>query len=295
MSLKDLVANRKPPAVSFEFSPPKTGEAEENLWRCIRRLEPLRPSFVSVTYGAGGSTRERTHATVKRIVDETALKPAAHLTCVAHTRGEIEEIVRGYWDGGIRHLVALRGDMPGAAGSPYRAHPDGYSSTPALIAGLLRIAPFEISCSAYPEKHPDSVSLDHDIELLKAKVGAGASRALTQFGFDSDVLARFRDRAAKAGIAVPIVPGVIPTTGIKGVNRMAATAGATVPEWLNRLYEGLDGDVDSRRIIAAAVLAEQVQELRERGFEEFHFYTLNQADLTYAACRMLGLGPRDQS
>lgn len=295
MSLKDLVAKGKPPTVSFEFSPPKTAEAEENLWRCIRRLEPLRPSFVSVTYGAGGSTRERTHATVKRIVDETTLKPAAHLTCVAHSRDEIADIVHGYWDGGIRHLVALRGDMPGAAGSCYQAHPGGYSSTPELIEGLLKIAPFEISCSAYPEKHPDSPSLDHDIELLKAKVGAGASRALTQFGFDSDVLARFRDCAVKAGINVPIVPGLIPTTGIKGVNRMAATAGATVPEWLNRLYEGLDGDVDSRRIIAAAVLAEQVQELRERGFEEFHFYTLNQADLTYAACRMLGLVPKDPS
>jgi methylenetetrahydrofolate reductase (NADPH) len=295
MSLRDLVANNKPPAVSFEFSPPKTAEAEENLWRCIRRLEPLQPSFVSVTYGAGGSTRERTHATVKRIVDETTLKPAAHLTCVAHSRDEIADIVRGYWNGGIRHLVALRGDMPGAAGSSYQAHPEGYASTPELIEGLLKIAPFEISCSAYPEKHPDSASLDHDIDLLKAKVGAGASRALTQFGFDSDVLARFRDRAAGAGIDIPIVPGLIPTTGIKGVNRMAATAGATVPDWLNRLYEGLDGDVDSRRIIAAAVLAEQVQELRERGFEEFHFYTLNQADLTYAACRMLGLVPKDPS
>lgn len=295
MSLRDLVAKGAAPTVSFEFSPPKTQEAEEKLWQCIRRLEPLQPSFVSVTYGAGGSTRERTHATVKRIVDETALKPAAHLTCVAHTKAEIEDIVRGYWDSGIRHLVALRGDMPGAAGAPYCAHPQGYASTPELIAGLKQIAPFEISCSAYPEKHPDSASIDHDVDLLKAKVDAGASRALTQFGFDSDVLARFRDRAARAGVTVPIVPGLIPTTGIKGVNRMAATAGASVPEWLNKLYEGLDGDVDSRRIIAAAVLAEQVQELRERGFEEFHFYTLNQADLTYAACRMLGLAPKDLS
>lgn len=295
MSLRDLVAKGAAPTVSFEFSPPKTPEAEDKLWQCIRRLEPLQPSFVSVTYGAGGSTRERTHATVKRIVDETTLKPAAHLTCVAHSRGEIEEIVRGYWDSGIRHLVALRGDMPGAMGAPYEAHPEGYASTPELIEGLLKIAPFEISCSAYPEKHPDSASIEHDVELLKAKVGAGAKRALTQFGFDSDVLARFRDRAAKAGVDVPIVPGIIPTTGIKGVNRMAASAGASVPEWLNQLYDGLDGDVDSRRIIAAAVLAEQVQELRERGFEEFHFYTLNQADLTFAACRMLGISPKELS
>jgi len=294
MSLRHLVSDRRPLTVSFEFSPPKTPEAEENLWRCIKRLEPLQPSFVSVTYGAGGSTRERTHATVKRIVDETTLKPAAHLTCVAHTQGEIEDIVRGYWDAGIKHLVALRGDMPGGAG-PYQAHPGGYASTPALIEGLLKIAPFEISVSAYPEKHPDSASLDHDVELLKAKVGAGAKRALTQFGFDNDALARFRDRAAKAGVDVPIVPGLIPTTGIKGIHRMAATAGASVPEWLNALYDGLDGDVDSRRIIAAAVLAEQVQELRAHGFEEFHFYTLNQADLTYAACRMLGLKTKDLS
>jgi methylenetetrahydrofolate reductase (NADPH) len=293
MSLRDLVSNTKPLTVSFEFSPPKTDEAEEKLWQCIRRLEPLQPSFVSVTYGAGGSTRERTHATVKRIVDETSLKPAAHLTCVAHSKGEIEDIVRGYWDGGIRHLVALRGDMPGAMGAPYQAHPQGYASTPDLIEGLKKLAPFEISCSAYPEKHPDSASIDHDVELLKAKVGAGASRALTQFGFDSEILARFRDKAAKAGINVPIVPGLIPTTGIKGVNKMAATAGASVPEWLNKLYEGLSDDVDSRRIIAAAVLAEQVQELRALGFEEFHFYTLNQADLTYAACRMLGLSPKE--
>ncbi|HEY1708781.1 MAG TPA: methylenetetrahydrofolate reductase [Rhizomicrobium sp.] len=294
MTLRDLVFDPRPITVSFEFSPPKTDEAEEQLWRCIRRLEPLEPTFVSVTYGAGGSTRERTHATVKRIVDETSLKPAAHLTCVAHSRHEIEEIVSAYWDAGIRHIVALRGDMPGMSG-PYQAHPLGYASTPELIEGLKKIAPFEISVSAYPEKHPDSASIDHDVELLKAKVDAGACRALTQFGFHSDVVARFRDRAVKAGIPVPIIPGLIPTTGIKGVNRMAANAGATVPDWLNRLYDGLDGDLDSRRMIAAAVLAEQVQELRQHGFEEFHFYPLNQADVTFAACRMLGLAPRTAS
>lgn len=290
MSLAEVLSSERPLKVSFEFSPPKTPEAEEQLWRAIRRLEPLSPSFVSVTYGAGGSTRDRTHATVKRIVEETTLKPAAHLTCVAHTRGEIEEIVQGYWDAGIRHIVALRGDMPNMEG-PYEAHPDGYASTPELIEGIRQIAPFEISVSAYPEKHPDSASLASDIALLKRKVDAGASRALTQFGFVSDSLCRFRDEAARAGIGVPIVPGIIPTTAIKGIARMAAKAGASVPEWLTQLYDGLENDSETRKIIAAAVIAEQVGELRTRGFDQFHFYTLNQADLTFAACRILGIRP----
>ncbi|HTQ14148.1 MAG TPA: methylenetetrahydrofolate reductase [NAD(P)H] [Rhizomicrobium sp.] len=291
MSLRRLTRDRHPLKVSFEFSPPRTAEAEENLWRCIRRLEPLAPDFVSVTYGAGGSTRDRTHATVKRMVEETTLKPAAHLTCVAHTRGEIEEIVRGYWDAGIRHIVALRGDMPGMQGR-YEAHPGGYFTTPELIEGIRNVAPFEISVSAYPERHPDSASEDQDIELLKAKVGAGATRALTQFGFETETIARFRDRVARAGIAVPIVPGIIPTTNIKGIQRMAATAGASVPDWLARLYDGLDTDADTRKLIAATVLAEQVEELRAEGFDQFHFYTLNQADLTFAACCLLGMRPQ---
>jgi methylenetetrahydrofolate reductase (NADPH) len=291
MSLKDLASNGHPPKVSFEFSPPKTPEAEEQLWRAIRRLEPLAPEFVSVTYGAGGSTRDRTHATVKRIVDETKLKPAAHLTCVAHPRREIDEIVQNYWDAGVRHIVALRGDMPNMDG-PYQAHPTGYASTPDLIEGIRKIGPFEISVSAYPERHPDSASLEHDIELLKRKVDAGASRALTQFGFDHDKIARFRDAAAKAGINVPIAPGLIPTTNIKGISRMAAKAGASIPEWLTGLYDGLDSDPDARKIIAATVLADQVEQLRARGFDQFHFYTLNQADLTFAACRLLGIPAR---
>lgn len=290
MTIKDLLANRSPIAASFEFFPPKTPEAEINLWRCIERLAPLDPAFVSVTYGAGGSTRERTHATVKRIVQETSLHPAAHLTCVGSPKREVEEIVRNYWEAGVRHIVALRGDMPEMAGA-YCAHPDGYVSTPALIEGIRKIAPFEISVSAYPERHPDSPSLQHDIELLKRKVDAGACRALTQFGFDADVISRFRDEAQRAGIQIPIVPGLIPTTNIKGVLRMAAQAGARVPDWLRKLYEDLDEDADTRKILAAAVLAEQVQELRRRGFDAFHFYTLNQADLTYATCRMLGLRP----
>jgi methylenetetrahydrofolate reductase (NADPH) len=294
MSLKDLIANGRPLSVSFEFSPPKTQEAEASLWSAIKRLEPLQPNFVSVTYGAGGSTRERTHATVKRIIEETSLKPAAHLTCVGASRGEIDDIVRGYWDAGIRHIVALRGDMPGMDG-PYRPHTDGYHSTPELIAGIRRIAPFEISVSFYPERHPDSPSHGHDVELLKAKVEAGANRALGQFCFDNEATARFRDDAVKAGISIPVVPGIMPTTAFRGVERMAAKTGASIPDWLARAYDGLDDDVESRRIVAAAVLADQVQQLRGLGFDQFHFYTLNQANLSYAACRLLGLRPKDLS
>jgi methylenetetrahydrofolate reductase (NADPH) len=291
MSLAKLITDPNPLQVSFEFSPPKTDEAEASLWTAIRRLEPLAPSFVSVTYGAGGSTRERTHATVKRIVEETGLKPAAHLTCVAASRGEIDDIVRAYWDAGIRHIVALRGDMPGMEG-PYQPHADGYKSTPELITGIKKIAPFEVSVSFYPERHPDSPSHDHDIELLKAKMDAGASRALGQFCFYNDMTARFRDDAARAGITIPVVPGVMPTTNFKGVARMTAKAGASMPAWLAKAYEGLDEDVETRRIVAAAVLADQVQQLRARGFGQFHFYTLNQANLTYAACRILGIRPQ---
>ena len=290
MSLRRLARDTRPLKVSFEFSPPKTPEAEENLWRCIRRLEPLKPDFVSVTYGAGGSTRDRTHNTVKRIVEETSLSPAAHLTCVAHSQGEIRDIVRGYWDAGIRHIVALRGDMPNMQGK-YQAPADGYGSTPEMIAGIRQIAPFEISVSAYPERHPDLASEAQDIALLKANVDAGASRALTQFGFDTETMARFRDRVVKAGVAVPIVPGIIPTTNIKGISRMAQTAGAGVPDWLTDLYSGLESDADTRKLIAATILAEQVQELRAEGFDQFHFYTLNQADLTFAACCLLGMRP----
>jgi len=294
MSLADLIADPGTIRVSFEFSPPRTEEAEAALWSAIGRLEPLAPAFVSVTYGAGGTTRERTHSTVKRIVEETGLKPAAHLTCVGASRGEIDDIVRAYWDAGIRHIVALRGDMPGMDG-PYRPHADGYRSTPELIAGIQRIAPFEVSVSFYPERHPESPSHDHDIALLKAKMDAGATRALGQFCFDNDRTARFRDEAAKAGIAIPIVPGVMPTTNFAGVARMAGKAGASIPAWLARAYDGLDQDVETRRTLAATVLADQVQQLCARGFSDFHFYTLNQANLTYAACRILGIRPKDLS
>ncbi len=290
MSLRRLAAQHRPPRVSFEFFPPRTAEMEQQLWRAIRRLEPLQPAFVSVTYGAGGTTRERTHATVKRIVEETNLVPAAHLTCVAAPKNEVDEVVQSYWTAGIRHIVALRGDMPDGSAA-YTCHPRGYRSTPELIAGIRSIAPFEISVSAYPERHPDSPTSQHDLDLLKAKISAGASRAITQFGFDNGAIARFRDICAKCGVDVPIVPGLMPTTNIKGVRRMAARAGASVPAWLNRLYEGLDDDPETRKLVAAAVLAEQVEELRAEGFDEFHFYTLNQADLTYAACRILGMQP----
>jgi len=294
MSLKDVVADERPIKASFEFFPPKTAEMEEQLWRAVKRLEPLSPIFVSVTYGAGGSTRDRTHATVKRIVEETTLKPAAHLTCVAAPREEIDEVVRDYWNAGVRHIVALRGDMP-EAGSSYAAHPQGYASTPELIEGIRRVAPFTVSVSCYPEHHPDSPSMEHDLDLLKRKVDAGASRAIGQFCFDSDAIARLRDRADRWGISVPIVPGLMPSTNFKGVARMAARCGASIPGWLSRLYDGLDHDLESRRIVAAAVLAEQVQELHAHGFDQFHFYTLNQADLTYATCRILGLVPKDLS
>jgi len=292
MSLERMIADKSPISVSFEFSPPKSDEAEIALWSTIKRLEPMSPEFVSVTYGAGGSTRERTHATVKRIVEETSLSPAAHLTCVGHPRQEIEEIVRGYWAAGIRHIVALRGDMPNMD-RPYRAHSQGYASTPELIDGIRRIAPFDISVSFYPERHPDSPSHGHDVELLKRKMQAGASRALGQFCFDNDAIARFRDDAAGVGISIPIIPGIMPTTNFRGVARMASKTQASIPTWLARAYDGLDEDVESRRIVAAAVLADQVQQLRERGFDRFHFYTLNQANLSYAACRLLGLRPNN--
>ena len=288
MSLQNLMTPAKPIAVSFEFFPPRNADMEALLWNAIRRLEPLRPKFVSVTYGAGGSTRDRTHATVKRIFEETTLKPAAHLTCVGASCGEVDDIARQYWASGVRHIVALRGDSL-EAGEAYKAHPEGYQTTAELVAGLRAIAPFEISVSAYPEKHPDSPSTQWDIDVLKSKIDAGATRAITQFVFDNDAIPRFRDAAQKAGISVPIVPGLMPTTNFAGVSRMSARCGASVPDWLKRIYEGLESDADSRKLVAAAVLTEQVQSLTANGFDQFHFYTLNQAELTFAVCNMLGI------
>jgi methylenetetrahydrofolate reductase (NADPH) len=290
MSLQRLADRTESSAVSFEFFPPKTAEMEAQLWNAIRRLAPLRPHFVSVTYGAGGSTRDRTHATVKRLVEETELKPAAHLTCVGAPREDVDAVIRQYWEAGVRHIVALRGDMP-EQGQSYSAHKRGYESTADLVRAIRNIAAFEISVSAYPEKHPDSHSLEWDIDVLKEKVDAGASRAITQFAFDIEMFIRLRDRAARAGLDIPIVPGLMPTTNFKGISRMAKRCGASVPDWLAALYDGLDDDLESRKLVASAVLVEQVRELKHEGFDQFHFYTLNQAELTFAVCNILGIKP----
>jgi len=277
-------------SVSFEFFPPRTEAMEAQLWRAIERLAPLNPSFVSVTYGAGGSTRERTHATIKRMLSETTMKPAAHLTCVGSTVDEINSVVRDYMASGVRHIVALRGDMPEPG--PYEQIAGGYATTPDMIRGIREIGPFEVSVSAYPEKHPESPSIEHDYALLKAKIDAGATRAITQFVYDTDAVLRFADRAYREGIRVPIVPGIMPPTNFKGVVRMAQRSGATVPLWLVKKFEGLDDDLETRKLISATVVAEQVEKLRRHGFDAFHFYTLNQADLTYAICHLLGVRPQ---
>jgi methylenetetrahydrofolate reductase (NADPH) len=283
-----------PPRISFEFFPPKAPDMEERLWAAIKRLEPLRPRFVSVTYGAGGSTRERTHATVRRIRRETALEPAAHLTCVAASRDEIDAVARDYWEAGIRHIVALRGDPPngllaGGIGSSYTPHPGGYAYAADLVAGLRRVADFEVSVAAYPETHPAARSPAHDLDNLKQKLDAGASRAITQFFFDAEVFLRFRDRAAAAGIACPIVPGILPVTNFAQLKRMAAACGASIPAWMGAHFDGLDDDPDTRRLVAASLAAEQCRRLQANGVGEFHFYTLNRADLLVAICHLLGV------
>ncbi len=278
--------------VSFEFFPPNTEEMEKTLWDAITRLAPLRPEFVSVTYGAGGSTRERTHATVKRILTETALTPAAHLTCVAATTAEVDDVIRNYCAAGVRHIVALRGDPVGGVGAKYAPHPGGYKNGADLVAGIKRIAPHvEVSVSAYPEKHPDSPSVEADIAMLKAKVDAGATRAMTQFFFENDLYFRYLDRVRAAGIDVPIVPGILPVQNFKQTRNFAVRCGASVPAWLAERFDGLDEDAATRKLIAAAVAAEQVIDLVDRGVTEFHFYTMNRADLVYAVCHLLGLRP----
>ena len=278
--------------VSFEFFPPNSEEMDKILWGSIERLAPLSPNFVSVTYGAGGTTRERTHATVKRILMETPLTPAAHLTCVAATCAEIDAIVRNYHDAGVRHIVALRGDSIGGAGSKYAPHPGGYSNAADLVGGIKRIhGDFEISVSAYPEKHPDSPTVEADIDMLKAKVDAGASRAITQFFFENSLYFRYLDRVRKSGIDIPIVPGILPVQNFKQTKNFAACTGASVPDWLARRFDGLDDDPATRKLIAAAVAAEQVLDLVDHGVTNFHFYTMNRADLVYAICHLLGLRP----
>lgn len=274
--------------VSFEFFPPKTDKMGETLWESIQTLAPLQPRFVSVTYGAGGSTRERTHATVERILNETELTPAAHLTCVGASRDEVDEVARSYWDIGVRNIVALRGD-PSEPGAKYKPHPDGYRDAAELVAGLKRVAPFDISVAAYPEIHPDSSSRHFDLENLKRKIDAGADRAISQFFFSPDCFLRFRDEAAAAGIDIEIVPGILPVSNVATTRRFAQTCGAAIPEWLDQLFEGLDDLPSARQLIAATVAAELCGQLYAGGVRCFHFYTLNRAELSYAICHLLGV------
>ncbi len=278
--------------VSFEFFPPKTEAMHQKLWASVEKLKPLAPDFVSVTYGAGGSTRERTHETVSRIIKEAALPVAAHLTCVAATKAEVDAVLKDYWAEGVRHIVALRGDPPGGPGERYVAHPDGYANAAELAAAAKKIAGFEISVGCYPEKHPDSPSPAADIDMLKRKIDAGASRGITQFFYDNEAYFRYVDRVRRAGISIPIVPGVMPITNFAGVRKMADTTGATIPGRLVKLFQNLDEDPATRQLIAATVAAEQCLALAEQGVRYFHFYTLNRDDLAYALCTMLGVRPK---
>jgi methylenetetrahydrofolate reductase (NADPH) len=278
--------------VSFEFFPPKTPDMATALWQAVDRLAPLAPSFVSVTYGAGGSTRERTHVTIERILATTDLVPAAHLTCVAASRAEISEVVHRYWAAGVRHIVALRGDPLAGVGIRYEPHPEGYRNAADLVGGIRRAVNAEITVAAYPEKHPDSPNAEADIDMLAAKVDAGADRAITQFFFDNDLYFRYVDRVRARGIEVPIVPGILPVQNFGQVQNFAQRCGASLPAWLARRFEGLDDDPATRKLIAATVAAEQVLDLARRGVRDFHFYTMNRADLVYAICHLLGLRPQ---
>ncbi len=277
--------------VSFEFFPPKSEEMEDKLWSSISKLEPLNPHFVSVTYGAGGSTRERTHRTVRRIVTETGLAPAAHLTCVEATRGEVDEVIRDYWKAGVRHIVALRGDPPSGIGDAYVPHEGGYANAAELTAGIKAIGDFEVSVGCYPEIHPESASAGADLDWLKAKIDAGATRAITQFFFEADTYLRFLDRVRGAGINIPIVPGVMLQPNFKGLKRMAGLCGASIPVWMDELYDGIEDDVRTRELVTAHVAAELVCKLRDQGVDQFHFYTLNRAGLAQSACALLGVKP----
>lgn len=278
------------PRVSFEFFPPHSEKMEAMMWQSIDRLAALEPSFVSVTYGADGSTRERTHNAVARIIKETGLRAAPHLTCIGASRGEIDDIAREYWDMGIRHLVALRGDAPKDA-DHYEPHPEGYAYASDLVAGLKKVGDFEISVAAYPEMHPEAPSAEFDLENLKRKLDAGASNAITQFFFDPDVFLRFRDRCAAVGIDAPIVPGILPITRFPQLEKFAAACGASVPQWLREWFDGLDDDAQTRQMIAATVAIEQVRRLQTEGITEFHFYTLNRSELAFAICHALGVRP----
>jgi methylenetetrahydrofolate reductase (NADPH) len=282
-------ADQEPPELSFEFFPPRTEALEQQLWTCIRRLAPLSPRFVSVTYGAGGTTHARTHATVARLVQETDLTPAAHLTCAGARRAEVDAVARGYWEAGIRHIVALRGDPP--AGTNYTPHPGGYNYASDLVAGLRRVADFEISVAAYPETHPTARSADDDLDNLKRKLDAGATRAITQYFFDTSTYLRFIERCSAAGITAPIVPGIMPVSNYAQAVKFSAMCGATVPSWLGHMFEGIEDDPEQRRTVASIVAAEQVRVLQANGIDEFHFYTLNRPDLTYTIAHVLGVRP----
>ncbi|HEY5225215.1 MAG TPA: methylenetetrahydrofolate reductase [NAD(P)H] [Methylovirgula sp.] len=278
--------------VSFEFFPPQTEDMEQILWTSIERLEPLCPSFVSVTYGAGGKTRERTHATVARILNETSIKPAAHLTCVGASCEEVDSVARAYWDLGVRHIVALRGDPQNGPGTAFEANSGGYANSTALVAGLKKLADFDITVSAYPEGHPESPNVERDIDVLKAKIDAGATRAITQFFFENECYLRFLDKVRAKGINIPILPGIVPVQNFKQTANFARRAGASIPQWLANRFEGLDDDVATRRLIAATVTAEQVFDLVDQGIDHFHFYTMNRADLVYSICHLLGVRPQ---
>ncbi|MDE2196155.1 MAG: methylenetetrahydrofolate reductase [NAD(P)H] [Gammaproteobacteria bacterium] len=280
------------PAVSFEFFPPATPELHQKLWQALERLAPLAPRFASVTYGAGGSTRERTHETVVAIQERLGLRPAAHLTCVGATQSEIESVAKRYWQAGIRHIVALRGDPPEGKGK-FVPHPQGYRCAAELVAGLKKVADFEISVAAHPETHPDALSPAADLENLKRKQDAGAARGITQFFFDVELYLRFRDKAVKAGVSMPLVPGILPVTNFRQVQKFASRCGASVPASLARHFEGLDDDPETRKLVAAHVAGEQCRRLQAEGVHEFHFYTLNRAELTRAICHLLGIRARD--
>ena len=274
--------------VSFEFFPPNTEKMSRTLWASIERLSVLKPRFVSVTYGADGSTRERTHAAVARIAEQTSLTAAPHLTCIGAERAEIDDIAHEYWDMGIRHLVALRGDLPGGMSS-YKPHPNGYAYASDLVAGLRKVGNFDISVAAYPEVHPEATNASADLDNLRRKLDAGATRAITQFFFDVDLFLRFRDRCVAAGIESSIVPGILPITRFPQLQRFAEQCGASVPEWLGQRFAGLEDDAETRQMIAASVAIEQVQKMQSEGINEFHFYTLNRSELTFAICHALGV------
>ncbi|MAF27709.1 MAG: methylenetetrahydrofolate reductase [NAD(P)H] [Croceicoccus sp.] len=280
--------------VSFEFFPPKTEKSEQHLWETVLALAPLRPDFVSVTYGAGGSTRDRTHDIVARIIREVGLPTAAHLTCVEASKDEIREVAEAYWEAGVRHIVALRGDPP-TMGQKFVPHPDGYASAADLVAGLKDIAPFDISVAAYPETHPEAASAESDLDNLKRKLDAGASRAITQFFFAPEKFLRFRDLAAAQGIDAPILPGILPVSNVAQTRKFAKACGAEIPKWMEELFEGLDNRPESRKLVAATIAAEMCRSLYAEGVRDFHFYTLNRAELSYAVCHLLGMRPKESA